>query len=139
MLASPASLVDESALKKRVSERCPIRDGIYQIVRNLLMIQRLEEDTPSGKRFRLFIVAPTCELNPLLHRAHADLLSDLQWILKPDRREAVQLVSFESVVVKAASMTDHQAICWSTYMTEKYILPLRAGVKSNADRVSADP
>lgn len=120
------SLLSPERLQAFAGDGCPLRNGLYQLARNLMIAQHLRSN---GLSVRFAVVAPGPALNRSLHGERSllgssDLDSLLRSLVREEHRDAVRFVDFERVV-EAAPTEDLEAAAWVTYMKRRYIEPLR--------------
>jgi hypothetical protein len=127
LLAKQDSPIDSTKLALHGRRCCPLRHDLYQIVRNLLLVQTLRQER---RDVRFAVVAPSANLNPTLHSARgtADSLATfMRSILRDGLEDLVTVVDVESVIARAAGHEDADAREWAAFMEVRYIAPLRAG------------
>ena len=127
LLTEPLSLISASRLQAFSHDGCPLRGGLYQIARNLMMVQHLRN---SGTAVRFAVVAPSADLNPALHghrslHGYSDVLSFLRSVVQDREQDAVRFIDFAEVVARTYS-SDPEAVSRVDYMRRKYIEPLGA-------------
>jgi hypothetical protein len=125
-LLEPGSIVSGPGLEKYGRDGCPLREGLYQVVRNLLMVDAVERAEDRCTEF--VVVAPGPSANRLLHGRSiygCSTMEDfLQSVVRSDARSRVRFVDFEQVVSKARH-GGQEANDWASYMTRKYSEALR--------------
>jgi len=137
-LMEPASLISASRLQAFSYDGCPLRGGLYQIARNLMMAQHVRT---SGAAVRFAVVAPSADLNPALHghrslRGYPDVLSFLRAVVHEKDQDAIRIVDFAEVVAHARSLNP-EADSWVDYMRRKYIEPLRRGAAARKSQLGS--
>jgi hypothetical protein len=134
MLERPDSLIDPAKLAPHGTQTCPLRQDLYQIVRNLLLVQSIRANEQRHARFA--VVAPSRNLNPSLHevggREH-DLTLFLRSILKATEQGAAKFVDFAGVVEEATKRSEPLAHDWGLFMNQRYLSPLAAGRRAVLD------
>lgn len=126
------SLLSPEGLQAFSDDGCPLRSGLYQLARNLMIAQHLRAN---GRRVRFAVVAPSPALNPSLHSERSllgssDLESLLRSLVQEADREAVQFVDFVRVV-EGTPTDEPEPAAWATYMKRKYIEPLKRGAATH--------
>lgn len=116
--------VDLGALEDVGRDGCPLRGGLYQIARNLLIAGQARPG-----RVRFAVAAPGPRLNRQLHspkslHGRSDLAAFLQNFAVSDRVETA-FIQFEDVLELARPVEG--AAPWLRYMEAKYLLSLEAG------------
>lgn len=127
LLLAPGSIASSAGIERHGHAGCPLRDGLYQISRNLLMVDRVRRE--EGRRAEFVVAAPGPSRNRSLHshrtlHGHSNMLDFLRSLVPPEERDHVRFVDFESVVARAAAMGD-EAQAWAKYMEKKYVTALR--------------
>lgn len=126
LLLAPGSIASSAGLASYGQAGCPLSDGLYQISRNLLMVDQVRRK--EGRRAEFVVVAPGRLLNRPLHscrtlHGHSDMLAFLQSVVRPEEKDCVRFIEFDSVVARAAVMGG-EAQGWADYMEKKYVAAL---------------
>jgi hypothetical protein len=126
-LLKPGSIVSGPGLEKHGTGGCPLREGLYQVVRNLLMADCVAHD--EGRRTEFVVAAPGPSANRSLHSRRSlygcSTMDDfLRSIVRPGDQDRVRFVDFERVVARAAA-EGGEANEWASYMDRKYSAALR--------------
>jgi len=134
MLVRPDSLIDPTKLAQHGVKTCPLRQDLYQIIRNLLLVQHIRAKEKRHARFA--VVAPSRNLNPSLHEVggrERDLNQFLRSILKDTKQDAAKFVDFAGVVEMATKRPEPLAQDWGMFMSQRYLAPLAAGRRAVLD------
>lgn len=120
------SVVNVDALEGFGGDGCPLRNGRYQVVRNLLIASRLKR---SGLHVRFAVAAPDATNNPRLHGPASigpapDMESFLSGLVQPDAIQTL-FIAVERVIAGATSSSE-AAASWRDYMKRKYLTALAA-------------
>jgi hypothetical protein len=130
MLTAADSLVDAAKLAQYAGHGCPFRGDLYQIMRNLLLVQHIR--ATERRRARFAVVAPSRDLNPTLHEAgggggEPGLARVLRSVLKDHEKDASFVVDFAAVIEAAERRSEREAQEWGAFVRERYLAPLAAG------------
>ncbi len=120
------SVVDVAAMESFGGDGCPLRNGRYQVVRNLLIASEMKR---SGLDVRFAVAAPDATNNPRLHGPGSigsaqDMESFLRGLVQPDAIETL-FIAVERVVA-GATTSSTAAAAWRDYMERKYLRALAA-------------
>lgn len=98
---------------------CPFRSGLYQLMRNALMVEHVR--VSERRDVELVVFAPGPRLNPALHASvGAGSVDDyLRTIVRDTERHRARAITFEDVLAHGPVDQD-----WAEFMTEKYLRPL---------------
>jgi hypothetical protein len=127
MLLMPGSIVSSAGLEQHGASGCPLREGLYQVVRNLLMVDHVARE--EGRRTEFVVAAPGASANRALHsrrslHGHSTIDEFLRSLVRPDDRDRVRFVDFGTVVSRAAA-AGGEAGKWAEYMSQKYSAALQ--------------
>jgi hypothetical protein len=127
MLLAADSIIDCVGLEKHGKRECPLRGGLYQVVRNLLMVDDIARE--EGRRTEFVVAAPGPSANRSLHSRRSlygcSTMDDfLRSVVRPDDHHRVRFIDFERIVARAAA-EGGEAKEWASYMDRKYSAALR--------------
>jgi len=122
MLLTSGSIVSRPGLEKHSTAGCPLREGLYQVVRNLLMVDHVARE--EGRRTEFVVAAPGPSANRSLHsrrslHGHPNIDEFLEAVVRSSERDRVRFVDFAPVVARAAA-AGGEAKEWAGYMERKY-------------------
>jgi hypothetical protein len=126
LLASD-SIVDQAGLEGLGKRECPLRGGLYQIARNLLMVDEVARR--EHRRTEFIVAAPGRSSNRSLHGLASlygcsSMEEFLRSVVRPSERDRVRFLDFQQVVTRAAAASG-DAANWASYMERKYSAALR--------------